>query len=167
MRSLYEITGAYLNLMEMMEDPSMDQQAIADTMEGIKGELGEKLEHYAHILVELDMRASRYEAEAKRMTTIAKAIRKNAKNMMDRTYASMTEIGIDTVKTDLFTFKIVNNGGVKPIIYNVTPDKLPEQFRQEVVTVKPDDKVIRAFLDNGNTSDCFQYGERGTHLEMR
>ena len=37
MASLYELTDDYLALLEMAEDPDMDEQALKDTMEGIEG----------------------------------------------------------------------------------------------------------------------------------
>ena len=39
MSTLYQLTDDYLTLLEMAEDPDMDEQALMDTMEGIEGEI--------------------------------------------------------------------------------------------------------------------------------
>ena len=48
--TLYELTDDYLALLEMAEDPDIDEQALKDTMEGIEGALEIKAEGYAKII---------------------------------------------------------------------------------------------------------------------
>ena len=47
MSTLYELTTQLQALLEMAEDPEIDAQVIADTMEGIEGELEVKADGYA------------------------------------------------------------------------------------------------------------------------
>ena len=48
MSTLYEITGDYLCLLEMLEDEgNLDPQAFADTLDGIEGEFEIKADNYA------------------------------------------------------------------------------------------------------------------------
>ena len=54
MSTLYEITGDYLRLLEMLEEEeNIDLQAFADTLEGIEGEFEMKADGYARVLKEL------------------------------------------------------------------------------------------------------------------
>lgn len=51
MSTLYEITGDYLRLLEMLEEEeSIDPQAFNDTLEGIEGEFEIKADNYARII---------------------------------------------------------------------------------------------------------------------
>lgn len=53
MSALYEITGDYLRLLEMLEEEeSLDQQVFKDTLEGIEGEFEIKADGYARVLKE-------------------------------------------------------------------------------------------------------------------
>lgn len=55
MSTLYEITGQYLELYEMMESADeLEMKVIEDTLDGMDGELEEKAENYAIIMAELD-----------------------------------------------------------------------------------------------------------------
>ena len=54
MSTLYEITGDYLRLLEMLEEEeNIDPQAFADTLDGIDGEFEIKADNYARIIKEL------------------------------------------------------------------------------------------------------------------
>ena len=48
MSTLYEITGDYLRMLEMLEEEeSIDPQAFKDTLDGIEGEFEIKADNYA------------------------------------------------------------------------------------------------------------------------
>ena len=54
MSTLYEITGDYLRLLEMLEEEdNLDPQAFKDTLKGIEGEFEIKADGYARVLKEL------------------------------------------------------------------------------------------------------------------
>lgn len=58
MNTLYELTGQYLELLEMLEnDDGTEEQVIRDTLEGIDGELEIKADNYAEIIPELGKEA--------------------------------------------------------------------------------------------------------------
>ena len=54
MSNIYEITNDYLQIMAMLEDPELDAQTLADTMEGIEGEFEIKAENYAKVMKNLE-----------------------------------------------------------------------------------------------------------------
>lgn len=51
---LYELTGQYLTLQEMVEDETVDSEVLRDTMKGLDGEIEEKADAYASIIFLLD-----------------------------------------------------------------------------------------------------------------
>ena len=71
MSTLYEITGQYLALYEMLESADeLEMKVITDTLEGMDGELEEKADAYAKIMTELDAEAAKFEKEADRLAEI-------------------------------------------------------------------------------------------------
>ena len=61
--TIYEITNDYLQLMQMMEDPELDPKTLADTMEGIEGELEDKADNYARVMKNMEADLNGIKAE--------------------------------------------------------------------------------------------------------
>lgn len=109
MASLYELTDDYLALLEMAEDPDMDEQALMDTMEGIEGEIEIKAEGYAKIIRMLEGDAAACDAESKRLRNKKQAIERNIDRMKKALQYSMVQTGKTKFKTALFSFGIQKN----------------------------------------------------------
>ena len=45
--TLYELTGEWQQVLSMMEDPDVPEEAVRDTLEGLSGEIEEKADGYA------------------------------------------------------------------------------------------------------------------------
>ena len=54
MANLYELTGDFLTLMDMLEDEECDEQCIMDTLESVEYEIEEKADGYAKIIKSLE-----------------------------------------------------------------------------------------------------------------
>lgn len=52
--TLYELTEDYMNLLELAEDPDIDEQAFMDTLDGIEGAIEIKAENYAKVMRQLE-----------------------------------------------------------------------------------------------------------------
>ena len=50
MSALYELTGFFLELMDMLEDEECDEQCIMDTLESVEYEIEDKADGYAKII---------------------------------------------------------------------------------------------------------------------
>jgi len=81
--TLYELTGDYLSLLEMADDPETDPQAFADTLEGIDGALEDKAEGYAKVIKQLDSDVAGLKAEIERLQARKQAIT-NSQDRMKR-----------------------------------------------------------------------------------
>ena len=109
MSTLYELTDDYLALLEMAEDPDIDEQALKDTMEGIEGALEIKAEGYAKIIRMLEGDAAVCDAESKRLRNKKQAIERNIDRMKKALQYSMVQTGKTKFKTPLFSFGIQKN----------------------------------------------------------
>lgn len=163
MSTLYEITGQYLQLLEMLEEEdNLEEQVVKDTLEGIEGELEIKADGYARIIRELDAEAVKYEEEKKRLEERGNALRNRSRILKDHLYNSMKVTGKMKFKTDLFSFGIQKNGGLQPM--EIIPDVIiPDEYLKK----EPDNTKIREAIKEGKSLPFAVLKERGDHLVIR
>lgn len=99
MSTLYELSNEYLMLLDMADDPDMDEQALADTLEGLGGELEIKADSYAVVIDEIKAKAEKYKKEIDRLNAMKKA----CDNTIDRMKKSLEAVMIATGKTKFDT----------------------------------------------------------------
>jgi len=162
MSTLYEITGDYLRLLEMLEEEeNIDLQAFADTLEGIEGEFEIKADGYARVLKELAAEAGKYDAEIQRMTARRDSLNNRSKMLKQHLYESMKATGKTKFKTDLFSFNIQRNGGTQPMeVYELC-------VTRAYMKMVPDNAKIRKALEDGKELKFAVLKERGDHLVIR
>ncbi len=164
MRCLYEITGDYLTLLEMLtEEENLEEQVVKDTLDGIEGEFEIKAENYAKIIKELSAEADKFEKEKKRLEERQKTLENSVKFLKDTLFNSMQATGKTKFKTDLFSFGIQKNGGKRPI--ELVPDaEIPKEYLKKP---EPNNDLIRKALEEGKTLPFAVLKEAGTHLVIR
>lgn len=162
MSTLYEITGDYLRLLEMLEEEkSIDPQAFADTLDAIEGEFEIKADGYARVIRELEADAKKYETEIRRMQGRMEVIKNRTKMIRQHLYDSMKATGKTKFKTDLFSFNIQRNGGTHPM----EVDELC--VTRAYMKMVPDNAKIRKALEDGKELKFAVLKERGDHLVIR
>ena len=109
MATLYQLTDDYLTLLEMAEDPDMDEQALMDTMEGIDGAFEDKADGYARVMAEIEGRMDVIEMQEKRLANRRKTLLKNYRRMKAALQDAMKATGKTKFKTDLFSFSVRKN----------------------------------------------------------
>ena len=123
--TLYELTDNFKSLLLMAEDPDIDPNAIADTMEAIEGELEDKAEGYAMVMRQLTADADAIQTEIDRLTARKKAINANIDRMKTALFNSMKTTGKVKFKTRLFSFGIRKNPAAVVID---DPAAVPSEF---------------------------------------
>ena len=127
MTSLYELTSDYMNLLELAEDPDIDEQAFMDTLAGIEGALEDKADNYAKVMRMLDGDALAIREEEKRLESRRKAIEGNIKRLKSALQYAMETTGKTKFKTQLFSFSIGKNpASVVMDKYDI--EDIPERF---------------------------------------
>jgi SMC interacting uncharacterized protein involved in chromosome segregation len=147
MASIYEITDDFLRIQDMMEDPELDPQTLADTLEAIEGELEIKAENYAKVMKNLEGDIVAIKAEIDRLTSKKKAIENNIKNKKATLQSVMEVTGKTKFKTDLFSFGIQKNAPSVVIDVEDVRD-IPEdylKFKEPEV----DKTAIKAAINDG------------------
>ena len=49
MANIFELSADYLQMLELMDDPDLNEITLADTMEGIEGALEDKFDNYVYV----------------------------------------------------------------------------------------------------------------------
>lgn len=163
--TIYQITNDYLQLMQMMEDPELDPQTLADTMEGIEGELEDKADNYARVMKNMEADLNGIKAEIDRLSTRKKTIENNIKRMKEALQFSMETTGKTKFKTELFSFGIRKNAPAvimdEPYIENV-----PERFlKYSDPTINR--TAIKEAIQNGEDLEGLAHLESSTSLSIR
>lgn len=166
MSSLYELKSEYLQLKEMLEDDSIDEQVILDTMEGIDYEIEIKADNYAKIIKELEGEAETIKKEISRLDDKYSRIKDNVKRLKDNLKQAMIETGKTKFKTDLFSFGIQKNGGKVPLIID-DDTIIPPEYRETHEIILVDSDKVREALENGEKLDFAHLGERGESLRIK
>jgi len=164
--NLYELTGQFLQLQEMLEDPEVDAQVIIDTMEALDGEIEIKADNYAKLIRNLEGSLVAVTNEQERLAARKNLLNSGIKRLKDDLKESMVATGKTKFKTDLFSFGIQKNGGKAPVILDV---KDTSELPDELVRIKeePDMDAIRKLIEDHGSCKYAHLGERGESLRIK
>ena len=109
MSTLYELTDEFRQVLDMAEDTDIDPQVIADTLEGIEGEIEYKADGYAKVIRQLEADVLTLRMEEERMARRRRNIDANIDKMKASLQAAMKATGKTKFKTELFSFGIQRN----------------------------------------------------------
>lgn len=109
MATLFDLTGKWLELYDMADDPDMDADMWFDTIEGLEGEIEDKADGYAKVITQLNADATAIKAEEDRLYRRRTTIENRIKNMKSRLQGMMEITGKKKIKTELFSFGIQKN----------------------------------------------------------
>ena len=162
MSNLYQLTNNYENLLNMLYDEDIDEQAIIDTLEGIEGEIEDKADGYAKIIKELESKQNARKEEAKRLTESAKVFENRIKTLKSNLFNAMKATGKEKFSTDLFTFNIAKNGGKQSLTID---GEVPTEYTKTIV--ENDTDKIRQALEAGQQLPFAHLEPRGESLRIK
>lgn len=145
MATLYELTAEYQSILEMAEDPEIDPDVLADSMEGLDYEIEEKADGYAKIIRQLMSDSEGYKAEISRLTARKQAVDNNITRMKQSLENAMIATNKRKFKTGLFSFNIQKNPASVVID---DESKIPDEYLIEQEP-KIDNNKLKKDLKNG------------------
>ena len=127
MSTMRSLTGEWLTLYDMLSDPDADEQAIADTLEGIEGEIEIKADNYAAFIADLKADVEKIKAEENRLAGRRKTIENRVEKLKANLELMMRATGKLKFKTLLYSFGIQKN---PPTVELETDDfgKIPSEY---------------------------------------
>lgn len=125
MATLYELTEEYRQLLEMMEDDTVDPEVLQDTLEGVDGEIEAKADNCAKLIRELNGVTSVINEEIERLKARKDVISNNADRVKKYLEKAMIDTGKRKFKTALFGFNIQKNPASVVVDQE---DKIPEAY---------------------------------------
>lgn len=160
--TLYDLTGEWLELYDMADDPDMDPDMWFDTIEGLEGEIENKADGYAKVIAQLNADAAAIKAEEERLYGRRKTIENRVAAMKGRLQQMMELTGKTKFKTALFSFGIQKNPASVVID---DESKIPAKYwiAQEP---KLDKASIKELLKGGISCE-FAHLEQGESLRIR
>lgn len=158
MTSLYELSNEYKSAQVKLLESDFDEQTIADTLEGLSGDLEVKAINVAMFIRNVESTAEAIKQAEKEMAERRKALEKKADSIRQYLKDNMQRCGITKIESPYFalTLKknppavIIDNAGMIPANLYVYPEA-PEPF--------PDKKAIAEKLKAGESVE-------GAHLEQ-
>lgn len=165
MANLYKITQDYLQILSMMEDPELNPQTLADTMEAVEGELEIKAENYAKVMKNLEADVAGIKAEIDRLSERKKTIENNIKNMKSALQMAMETTGKTKFKTELFSFNIQKNAPTV-VIDASDPNNIPPDFLK-FKDPEVDKTAIKAAIQNGMDLTGVAHLEQSESLRIK
>ena len=145
--NLYDIADNIRQLADMVNDDGheIDEQTIADTLEGLEGDLTAKADQIGKLVKMLTRQADTCELEARRLGDRSDKLRKRAESVTAYLHACMTVAGQRKVENSLFNISIRK---MAPTI-ELDEELLPPQWFVERVEQRPDRRGILAAVKAG------------------
>lgn len=163
--NLYELTDQLRELLEMMEDPDVDVDAVLDTADAVEMDFNDKADGYAKIIGMVNADVTAIDAEEKRLAARKNAMKNKVAGMKAHLQSAMEATGKTKFKTALFSFGIQNN---PPSVVMDETDvyKLPEEF-VKYKEPEADKKAIMEALKRGEDLTGVAHLEQGQSLRIR
>ncbi|MDH2394650.1 siphovirus Gp157 family protein [Providencia rettgeri] len=146
----------YSKLQLLVENGEFTAEDIADTLQGIEGELGDKLDAIMLYARNLEGQAKTLDEESKRLADRKKSFENQVKSLKKYALDCLLTSGLDKLKTTKNTFT-ARAGVVRVIIDN--ENDLPNELVDVQVVTAPDKKKIKETIENG-------IDVPGAHLEI-
>lgn len=161
--TLYELTGAYLDVQKAVYDPDFDQESAEAALADITDALEEKADNYARIIKQLDADADAIAEEIRRLSARKAMLDNRADWLKGHLQMAMTATGKTKFKTAFFSFGIQKNP--VSVVLDVDLLHIPDTYLIQQPP-KVDKKAIGAAIKAGEDVR-FAHLEQGESLRIR
>lgn len=161
MSTLYELTGQYMQLLDMIQCGDYTEEELKDTLESMDGEIEVKADGWAKVMSELGGTSDMLKKEIDRLTAKRRVVDNSVKTMKQSLENAMRAVGKTKIKTELHSFNIQKNPA-SVVIDDIT--LIPEKYLiQQEPTI--DKKAIKELLKTEELS--YAHLEQSESLRIR
>lgn len=163
--SLYQLADEFQVAAQKLSDLDLDEQTIADTLEGLQGGLEVKATNVAMFAKNLESAAEQIKIAESQMSARRKAIENRAQKVRDYLKMNMERTGILKIESPYFKIAIREN---PPTVVIDAISQIPDAFMRtpEPPPDVPDKKFILAAIKAGETVPGAHL-EHGTRIEIK
>lgn len=164
MTALFELASDFRALADKLNDSEMDQQTIADTLDGASGDLEEKIINTAKYYRNIDADADKIEEAAKAMMARAKTLRTHAGHIKQYLQSNMERAGLQKVNSPWFVVSLAQN----PEAVTVDDESLipRDYFREIPASYQLDKSLLKQAIKDGFVVPGAHLS-RGTSLRIK
>lgn len=165
MTALYVLAEEFRTAADKLADLDLDDQTIADTLEGMSGELELKAQNVAMFARNLEATAAAIKEAEASMAARRKAIETRADGLRRYLLTSMQVAGIQKIECPFFKLTVRDNPAAVEIF---EPGLVPSDFMRqpEPPPPAPDKAAIKAALQSGADVPGARL-TRGVRLEIK
>lgn len=163
--ALYQLADLYLVDLQKLADLDLDEQTVADTLEGLAGELEVKATNVAAFTRNLEASAEAIKGAEAQMAARRKAIERRAESLRAYLKTNMERVGILKIESPQFCLSIKKN---PPAVHVEAPELVPAEFMKVQPPPPPalDKKALAEALKAGRDVPGCRL-EQGTRLEIK
>ena len=144
MSTLYGLTNDYLMLLDMADDPDIDEQTFIDTLEGLEGDIEVKAENYGKVIREFEAKQAACDAEIERLKKRKESYSNKVDTMKNTLKEAMKRMNKTKITGNLFAFT-VKASQAKTVITG----EVPEEYLRIKTEATPDKAAIKAAIEAG------------------
>lgn len=122
---LYELTGNYLNLMELVDNEGVPQEVLQESLQEVKEGIETKSENIAKLIKNIDSDIQGLKVEEKRLKEKRQSLENKQACLKQYLEESLKAVDIKKVKTPLFTIAIQKNA---PSVIVESEESIPECY---------------------------------------
>jgi len=165
MTALYELAAEYRADCEKLADMDLDEQTLADTLEGLSGELEVKAQNVVMFTRNLEATAAAIKDAESQMAARRKAMENRAAGLRRYVLESMQHAGVQKIECPLFKVSVRENPAAVDIY---EPGLIPAQYMKqpEPPPPAPDKTAIKAAIAAGAEVPGAKL-TRGIRLEVK
>ncbi len=148
--TLYSIADAYLQDVAKLQDLDLDEQTIADTLEGLSGDLEVKATNVALVIRNFESFENQIDWEIDRLKERKADLAKRRESIRNYLLSNMQRTGISKIESPYFTLSVRTN---PPKVVIDDPEQIPDEFWRQPPVPLPevDKKAIAAAIKAGQT----------------
>ena len=148
MNTLYDIAAEYRQTADKLADLDLDEQTIADTLEGMSGALEVKAQNVVMFARNLEATATAIKEAETAMAARRKAIENRAAGLRRYALSAMQVAGVQSIECPYFKLSVRKN---PPAVEVFDAAQIPAQFMRtpEPPPPAPDKKAITEAIKDG------------------
>lgn len=147
MTALYKLSHQYAELQSLEDSDDEDfASAVANTLDGIGGEIKERAEALVTMVLNMDADVAAVSAEIKRLSERKASIVKRQDSMREYLRENMEAAGISKISCPLFSITCAKGRQVAVID---DESAIPDEYMRVKTEIEPDKNKITAAINDG------------------